>query len=315
MGEHISVLLNESIEALNIRDGGVYVDLTLGRGGHSSEILKRIPNGHLYCFDVDEEAIEESRGRLQGIGSNFDIIHSNFRFLKERLLERGITSVDGILMDLGVSSPQFDEAERGFSYRNDGPLDMRMETSNSLTAAEIVNTWSLENLLRIFRTYGEDADYYVIAKAICRQREVSPIETTSQLVEIIKEAKPKKSLLKKGHPAKQTFQALRIAVNDEMGALEDCLKDAPLLLKPSGVLAVISFQSLEDRMVKNRFRELSEIEGSREDFGLLPEQIPQPDYELVFKKPVSPSKDEEEVNRRSKSAKLRGLRKKGDAKQ
>jgi 16S rRNA (cytosine1402-N4)-methyltransferase len=250
MGKHIPVLLNEVIQGLNINPNGIYFDLTLGRGGHSKEILKRLTSGHLYGVDQDITAINESRENLKEFKGKFTLVHSNFTKLDEIMKEYNITSIDGILMDLGVSSPQFDDAERGFSYRNDANLDMRMNQEQTLTAEIIVNTYSLNELTNIFREYGEDKYSYQIAKNIIKAREVKPIKTTFELVEIIKRSKPMKELSKPGHPAKQVFQALRIEVNNELGVLEDTLQKAINALAPKGRLAVITFQSLEDRMVK-----------------------------------------------------------------
>lgn len=308
MPEHYSVMLNEAIELLSIKDGGIYVDLTLGRGGHSSEILKRIPNGKLYSFDIDEEAVEKSKDRLSSIGNNFEIVLRNFGFAEEELKKRGIDRVDGILMDLGVSSPQFDEAERGFSYRFDGPLDMRMDQSNPLTAEKIVNTYSYEDLKNVFKEYGEDPDSAKVAKLICIEREKKPITTTSELVEIIKKAKPAKSLSKKGHPAKQIFQALRIEVNDELGMLKKALNEMPNMLAPNGVMAVITFHSLEDRLVKKAFRSLTVVEGSRHAPF---EEEKEADYIDLTRHPIIPTEKELEENHRSASAKLRGIKRKG----
>lgn len=311
MGSHISVLLPETLEYLAVKKGGTYVDLTLGRAGTSSAILSLIgPEGHLYSFDVDSEAIEESRAKLSLISPNFEIIDSNFRFLKRELNARGIEKVDGITMDLGVSSPQFDEAERGFSYRLDAPLDMRMDLTKDLTAAKIVNSYSEKELARIFYLYGEDPDSRSVAHKIILTRESHPIETTEELVEIIKSAKPRRSLEKKGHPAKQIFQALRIEVNDELGALSDALHDIPLLLAPNGRAVVISFQSLEDRLVKDAFRSLSVLEGNRDNFCLPPEDLPIADFVLLTKKPVIAGEEELTNNHRAKSAKLRAIQRK-----
>jgi 16S rRNA (cytosine1402-N4)-methyltransferase len=310
MGEHTSVLLEESIALLDIRDGLTYVDLTLGRGGHSSEILRRIPHGHLYAFDIDEEAIEESEPRLKAVGSNFTIIRENFAYAAGALGARGVGRVDGIIMDLGVSSPQFDEGARGFSYREDGPLDMRMDQRNPLTAEKIVNTYDYGELKRIFKEYGEDPDAGKVAKAICQARERKPITSTLELADIIKGAKPRRELLKKGHPAKQIFQALRIEVNDEMGNLRKALSELPTILGEGGSMAVISFQSLEDRMVKRRFAELTERVGTRHG----PESMEmgrEPDFLSLTKKPITPSEAEIEANHRAKSAKLRAIKRKG----
>ena len=306
MSNHVSVLLNEAIDNLNIKANGVYVDLTLGRGGHSKEILRRIPCGHLYAFDKDEEAIKESSENLKEF-DNKTIIREDFRNFNNSLNELGINEVDGILMDLGVSSPQFDESERGFSYKEEARLDMRMDTRQTLDAYQVVNTYSLNELARIFREYGEDKFSYQIARKIVSQREISPIETTTQLVDLIKSVKPMKELLKKGHPAKQIFQALRIEVNDELGALKDALKDALSMLKVGGRIVVITFHSLEDRIVKNAFAEVSKIEGSRHNVFARPSLEDEPKYRLVNNKVIIPSDIEMENNPRSKSAKLRAI--------
>ena len=216
MGKHIPVLLNETISGLSIKPDGIYVDLTVGRGGHSGEILKKLKTGHLYCVDQDIDAINESEKYLSTISDRFTLIHKNFSHFDEIVNEFHLDYVDGILMDLGVSSPQFDEGDRGFSYREDAPLDMRMDQRNALTAYEIVNHYSLNEITNILRDYGEEKFAYQIAKNIVKAREEKPIETTFQLVDIIKRSKPMKELAKAGHPAKQSFQALRIAVNDEL---------------------------------------------------------------------------------------------------
>ena len=304
MSNHISVLLNEAIDNLNIKANGVYVDLTLGRGGHSKEILRRIPCGHLYAFDKDEEAIKESSENLKEF-DNKTIIREDFRYFKNSLNELGINEVDGILMDLGVSSPQFDESERGFSYKEEARLDMRMDTRQTLDAYQVVNTYPLNELARIFREYGEDKFSYQIARKIVSQREITPIETTTQLVDLIKSVKPMKELLKKGHPAKQIFQALRIEVNDELGALKDALKDALSTIKVGGRIVVITFHSLEDRIVKNAFAEVSKIEGSRHNVFARPSLEDEPKYRLVNNKVIIADESELENNPRSKSAKLR----------
>ena len=306
MSGHISVLLKESIDLLNIKKDGIYVDCTLGRAGHSREILKRIPNGRLIGFDQDEEAIEASRVRLQEVGDNFTIIKDNFANLGEDLDALGIKEVDGILYDLGVSSPQFDEPERGFSYRADGPLDMRMDEGNPLTAYEVVNRYSEEKLAQILFDYGEERDARKIARTIVEAREKAPIATTFQLVDLIKKAKPMRELLKKGHPAKQSFQAIRMEVNHEEEALEKALQEAPFRLKKGGRLAMISFMSLDDRLIKKRFHELCIQEGSRDGY-LRPEEIKAPDFLLLTKKPILPTPKELEENRRAASAKLRAI--------
>ena len=306
MSKHISVLLKEAIDSLNLKPDGTYVDLTLGRGGHSGEILRHIPCGRLFAFDKDEEAIIESTKNLQKF-DNKSIIREDFRNFRRVLNELGIDKIDGILMDLGVSSPQFDEGERGFSYKEEARLDMRMDTRQSLDAYKIVNTYSLEELTRVFRDYGEDKFAYQIAKRIVKDRETRPIETTTDLVNLIKAVKPKKELLKKGHPAKQIFQALRIEVNDELGALEVALKDALDMLNEGGRLVVITFHSLEDRIVKNAFNKVAKIEGNRHFVFALPNKEDEPKYKLVNNKVIIASELELENNPRSKSAKLRAI--------
>lgn len=308
MSEHIPVLLNEVIENLNIKSDGIYVDLTLGRAGHSSEILKRLTTGKLIGFDQDAEAIEASTERLSKISSNFEIIKSNFENVKEELNKRGITKVDGIMADLGVSSPQFDDGERGFSYRFDARLDMRMDQEQSLTAFDIVNTYDLKHLTQVFRDYGEEKFAYEIARRIVKERELKPIETTFELVDIIKKSLPMKELAKKGHPAKQVFQALRIEVNRELDVLQTMLKDALTLLNKEGRLAVITFQSLEDRIVKDIFKEVSTPPSTPRGVPCLPGDI-KVDYELVNRKVIIASEEELKFNPRSESAKLRVIKK------
>ena len=308
MNKHVSVLLNEAVDALNVKDEGIYVDLTLGRGGHSKEILKKLTSGHLYCFDKDEEAIVESKQNLAEFQERATIIRDDFRNFKSCLNELGIDSVDGILLDLGVSSPQFDEGSRGFSYREDSRLDMRMDTRQKLTAYDVVNTYSLQELTRVFREYGEDKYSYQIARKIVEKRQQKPVETTSELVEIIKCCKPQKELAKKGHPAKQIFQALRIEVNDELNALKDALKDALEMLNVEGRIVVITFHSLEDRIVKTMFQTVSKVEGTRKNVYSLPSKDDEPNYQLVNNKVILPSEKEMEENPRSKSAKLRAIR-------
>ncbi len=311
MGYHYSVLLKETLDVLNIKKDGVYVDLTLGRGGTSSSILKEIPSGHLYSFDMDQEAIDESRERLANVSDNFTIIKSNFAYFVSKLNEIGIREVDGITADLGVSSPQFDEAERGFSYREEAELDMRMDKDNPLNAKIIVNTYSFEKLLKVFRDYGEDPFSYQIAKEIVKERAKKEISTTTELVDLIKRCKPAKELAKKGHPAKQIFQALRVETNDELGNLKQLLATFDNILKPGGRIAIITFQSLEDRLVKEKFKELSVVEGSREGPDLLPNEINEAPYRSISRKPIIASEKELEENHRSKPAKLRCIEKKG----
>ena len=301
--KHISVLLDEAIEALNIKQNGVYVDATLGYGGHSSQILKKVKMGYLFAFDQDSEAIRHSTSRLSSIGTNFTIIESNFKNLKKELNERNITSVDGILFDLGVSSPELDDDIRGFSFHKDATLDMRMDRNNELTAKKVVNEYSEKELKDIFYKYGEDKFDPSNKKKIVEYRKSKEIETTLELVEIIKSAVPMKERLKK-HPARQIFQAIRIEVNDELNVLSDALKQSLELLKPGGRVVVITFHSLEDRIVKQYFKKLTEED---ERIKGLPNIDPSllPDYKLVNRKPITPSEEEIERNPRSRSAKMR----------
>ena len=308
MGEHIPVLLNEVIEGLIVKGNGNYLDLTIGRAGHSSEILSQLKQGCLYGFDQDEEAIKESDARLKSLGGHYILYHQNFISAYETLKELGMEGkFDGILMDLGVSSPQFDEGSRGFSYRTDAPLDMRMDQRRELTAREVVNTYSEKDLTRIFQEYGEEKFAHSISRNIIKARDVSPIETTFQLVEIIKNSKPAKELRKAGHPAKQVFQALRIEVNDELNVLRNTLKDIVKLLAPKGRLAVITFHSLEDRIVKQFFKSLTTVEGDRIDGPSFQKEV---DFIQVTNKPVVAKEEELEINNRAHSAKLRIIERK-----
>lgn len=307
--KHVSVLLNETVDGLNVKKGGIYVDLTLGRGGHSSEVLKRLGKGTLIVFDKDETAIEESKERLSGSDAKVIAIHDDFRNFRKHLNELNIDKIDGIMADLGVSSPQFDDATRGFSYKENARLDMRMDQSQSFSAYELINTYSLQELTRVFREYGEDKYSFQIACRIVKEREKKPIETTFELVDIIKASKPQKELMKKGHPAKQIFQAIRIEVNDELGALKSALKDALEVLSIGGRACFITFHSLEDRLVKNAFNEVSKVEGSRHNVFSLPTEADLPDYKLVNNKVIVASEEELENNPRSKSAKLRIIEK------
>lgn len=309
--EHYSVLLKESIEGLEIKKDGIYVDMTLGRGGHSEEILKKLDkNGRLYCFDQDKEAIEYSYERLKKVSDNFEIIYSNFKNIKEELHKRHVDKVDGFLFDLGVSSPQFDEDYRGFSYRYDSTLDMRMDLNNKLSAKEVINTYSLNDLVKIFKEYGEEKYSYSIAKKIVETRKVKEINTTFELVDLIKASIPAKELYKDKHPAKRIFQALRIEVNDELNVLKIALNDSLSMLNKNGRIVVISFHSLEDRIVKEIFKSVSVIKGNRNNDYILPKDMKEVDYELVNKKVILPSNEEIEENHRSKSAKLRILKRK-----
>lgn len=253
--DHITVLKEESVEGLNIKEDGIYVDCTLGGAGHSELILSSLSSrGHLYAFDQDDKAISNAEEKLKKYEGQFTIIKSNFRYLVEELAARGVNNVDGVLFDLGVSSPQLDEADRGFSYHHDAPLDMRMDQSSPLTAEEIVNEWSFHDLMRIISKYGEERFSKQIARKIESYREKKRIETTGDLVEIIKDAIPAPARRTGGHPAKRTFQAIRIAVNDELQAFEDALKGAIKITKIGGRIAVITFHSLEDRICKTIFK-------------------------------------------------------------
>ncbi|MGM9873527.1 MAG: 16S rRNA (cytosine(1402)-N(4))-methyltransferase RsmH [Bacilli bacterium] len=307
--EHIPVLLNECIDLLNIKSDGIYVDLTLGRGGHSSKILSKLNDkGLLIGIDQDETAINESRPLLESISNRFILVKSNFVNIDKILKQLNIEHVDGILMDLGVSSPQLDDGSRGFSYQKDDVLDMRMDSSNPLTAEKVINTYSLKELYRVFNEYGEDKFSYQIAKNICKEREKQPIKTTFQLVDIIKRSKPDKELKKIGHPAKQIFQALRIEVNDELNVLKETLNKSINLLNKNGRLVVITFHSLEDRITKNIFKDYAVEEGNRIDIPL--QGIETKQYRLVNRKVIVPTQEEIERNHRSKSAKVRAIEKK-----
>lgn len=295
---HESVLLKESLEFLNLRDDSIIVDCTLGYGGHSSNILKRIPNGHLYSFDQDIDAINYSSERLSKINSNFTIIKSNFKNITAKLNELNVTKVNGILYDLGVSSPQLDVSERGFSYHLDSRLDMRMDKDNKLSAYEVVNNYPYEKLVKIFREYGEEKYSTSIARGIINNR---PIETTLELAEIIKENVPF-SYRKDKHPARKVFQAIRIEVNDEMNVLNDSLRQALELLTLNGRLCVITFHSLEDKLVKKIFREVSSIPNELSKLPIIPEEY-LPKYKEI--KTLTPDLKEISSNNRSRSATLR----------
>ena len=295
---HISVLLNESIENLNLKKDSIVVDATLGYAGHSSQILKRIPDGFLYSFDQDDEAIEQSEKKLESIANNYKIIKSNFVNIKEKLKENNITTVDGILFDLGVSSPQLDEDYRGFSFHNDAYLDMRMDQNNPLTAHKVVNEYSLTELTNIFYKYGEEKYSSSIAKKIIQNR---PIETTLELVEIIKSAVPEKYKREK-HPARKIFQAIRIEVNDELNVFEKALTDSLDLLNINGRICVITFHSLEDKICKNIFKSVTEIDKNLKNMPVIPEEY-LPNFKII--KTIEPSKEELENNNRARSSKLR----------
>ncbi len=301
---HRPVLLDECIEALNIRPEGIYLDGTLGRAGHSREIVKRLTTGRLICVDRDDAALEAAQERLGPWMDKVTLVHSNFDRVDEILDELGIPGADGMLFDLGVSSPQLDDGERGFSYMADAPLDMRMDREEGLTAADVVNTWSQAELKRILSQYGEERYAPQIAGAIVRRREERPIATTLELVEVIKGAMPAKALKEKQHPAKRSFQAIRIAVNDELGSVERMLERAVPRLNKGGRLAVITFHSLEDRIVKTGLAAFARGCTCPPDFPVCV-CGKTPDVRLVNKKPILPSERELEENPRARSAKLR----------
>lgn len=309
--KHITVLLNEAVDGLNIKPDGTYVDCTLGGGSHSGLILSKLSgNGKLYSFDQDITAINFNKDKFKEENElgKINFIKSNFRNISEELNKRNISGVDGILYDLGVSSPQFDNADRGFSYNYDAPLDMRMDQSQSLTARDVVNDWSYEQLVRIFFRYGEEKFAKSIARRIEKVRQQTPIETTGQLVDLIKEAIPAKARRKGGHPAKKTFQAIRIAVNDELGALEESLEQALDLLNPGGRISVITFQSLEDRLVKVMFKQKTSLPELPPGLPVIPDSQ-KVEYKLITRKPIVPSEDEITHNNRAHSAKLRIIEK------
>lgn len=309
--KHTTVLLEETVNGLDVKEDGIYVDCTLGGGGHSRLILSKLgENGHLYSFDQDQTAIDYNQKNLAKYVAKGQVtfVKSNFRNLKNELNYLGIDGVDGVLYDLGVSSPQFDDAERGFSYRFDAPLDMRMDQTQKLNAREVVNEWSYNDLVRIFFRYGEEKYSKQVARKIESTREEKPIETTGELADLIKSAIPAAARRTGGHPAKKIFQAIRIAVNDELGALEESLEQALQILNPAGRISVITFQSLEDRLVKRMFKEQTEIGDLPAGLPIIPDDM-KPKYKLINRKPIIPSEDELEENRRSHSAKLRIIEK------
>ena len=301
---HVSVLLEECLDALNIKSDGIYVDGTLGGAGHSSQIVQRLTTGRLIGIDRDEIALEAASKRLEPWSDRVTLVHSNFCEIASVLQELSVPGVDGILLDLGVSSPQLDDGERGFSYMADAPLDMRMNRRDALSAWDVVNTWPQEELKRILFDYGEERYAPKIAAAICRRREEKPIETTLELVDIIRGAMPSAALREKQHPAKRSFQAIRIAVNDELGSVEKVMGDAIDCLNPGGRLAVITFHSLEDRIVKSAMSAASK--GCT-----CPPNFPvcvcgkKPKVSLVSRKPITSTQEELEANPRARSAKLR----------
>ncbi len=301
---HVSVLLQECIEGLNIKPNGIYVDGTLGGAGHSNQIAARLTTGRLIGIDRDPVALKAASQRLEPYKENVTLVHSNFSEMAQVLKDLNISGVDGVLLDLGVSSPQLDDGDRGFSYMVDAPLDMRMNGEDALSAESVVNTWAQDELKRILYTYGEERYAPQIAAAICRRRELSPIKTTLELVDIIRSAMPPAALREKQHPAKRTFQAIRIAVNDELGAVEKIMEEAIGLLNPGGRLAIITFHSLEDRIVKIGMTEAAK--GCT-----CPPSFPvcvcgkKPLAKLINRKPITPSEEELNTNPRARSAKLR----------
>lgn len=305
MFEHKTVLLEEAVEGLQINPDGIYVDCTLGGAGHSEAILKRLTgSGKLYAFDQDLTAIENAKKQLSQYGSQVEIIHNNFVQLKSELNKRGVHQVDGILYDLGVSSPQFDVPERGFSYQHDAPLDMRMNQEDEINAKVIVNEWPYEKLVSIFFRYGEEKFSKQVARNIERARSEKTIETTGELVELIKDAIPAPARRKGGHPAKRIFQALRIAVNDELSRFENSLEQSIELMKKGGRTAVITFHSLEDKIAKSTFKKYAEVPELMLGMPVIPEEY-LPELKLITRKPILPTDTELAINRRAHSAKLR----------
>lgn len=306
---HTTVLLKETVDELNVRPDGIYVDCTLGGAGHSEYLVSHLSeDGRLICFDQDMTAIENAKIKLAPYIDRVTFVHSNFRNLQVELDKLGIQSVDGVLYDLGVSSPQLDNAERGFSYHQDAPLDMRMDTTAPLTAFEVVNEWDYSDLVRIFYRYGEEKFSKQIARKIEEARKKAPIETTGQLVELIKEGIPAAARRTGGHPAKRIFQAIRIAVNDELGAAEESLQQALDVIHLQGRVSVITFHSLEDRLTKTLFKEVSSLPDLPPGLPMIPAEL-QPKYALVTKKPILPTQEELDANNRSRSAKLRVIKK------
>ncbi|MBZ2123639.1 16S rRNA (cytosine(1402)-N(4))-methyltransferase RsmH [Streptococcus gordonii] len=307
---HVTVLLHETIDYLDVKPDGVYVDATLGGAGHSEYLLSKLsPKGHLYAFDQDATAIEHAKKRLAPYIEKgmVTFVQDNFRHLKLQLEKLGVDEIDGICYDLGVSSPQLDERERGFSYKQDAPLDMRMNRHADFSAYQVVNDYDYHDLVRIFFKYGEDKFSKQIARKIEQARQIKPIETTTELAEIIKSAKPAKELKKKGHPAKQIFQAIRIEVNDELGAADESIQQAIDMLAVDGRISVITFHSLEDRLTKQLFKEASTVDVPK-GLPFIPDDL-KPKLELISRKPILPSAEELEMNNRAHSAKLRVAKK------
>lgn len=304
---HKTVLLDEAVDCLHVKENGIYVDATTGGGGHSSLILSKLKTGHLYCFDQDGYAFTRSKERLDSVNpDNYTFVKANFVDVKSELEKLGVTKINGIIYDLGVSSFQFDIPERGFSYNYDAFLDMRMNQEQELTAYKIVNTYSFDDIVRILYRYGEESFAKQIARKIEEVRKTKEIKTTFDLVNVIKSALPQKVLHKKGHPAKQTFQALRIAVNDELRVFEDSINDALDMLNPDGYAVVITFHSLEDRICKTVFKERSTLDIPDGLPIIITEEAP---FELVTRKPILPSEEELVENNRAHSAKMRVIRK------
>lgn len=305
MFNHTTVLLKETVDGLNIRPDGIYVDCTLGGAGHSEYLVSQLSDeGRLICFDQDLSAIDNAKVRLAPYIDRVTFAHSNFRYLKEQLENLGISKVDGVLYDLGVSSPQLDNAERGFSYHQDAPLDMRMDTTAELTAFHVVNEWEYNDLVRIFYRYGEEKFSKQIARKIEEARKKKPIQTTGELVELIKEGIPAAARRKGGHPAKRVFQAIRIAVNDELGAAEESLQQAIEVIRVGGRVSVITFHSLEDRLCKTIFKEASSLPELPPGLPVIPKEL-MPAIKLVTRKPILPTDEELATNNRARSAKLR----------
>ncbi|WP_433749496.1 16S rRNA (cytosine(1402)-N(4))-methyltransferase RsmH [Falsibacillus pallidus] len=305
MFQHTTVLLKETVDGLNIKPDGIYVDCTLGGAGHSEYLLSQLSKeGKLYAFDQDDTALDHAKEKLAKYEGQVTLIKSNFKYIAEELNARGVHEVDGILYDLGVSSPQLDTPERGFSYHHDAPLDMRMDKQGEVSAYDVVNHWSYEDLVRIFFRYGEEKFSKQIARKIEAAREKAPIETTFQLVELIKEGIPAPARRKGGHPAKRIFQAIRIAVNDELGVFEESLKSAIGLIGKGGRISVITFHSLEDRICKSIFKEASTGPELPHGLPVIPDEY-KPDLKLVNRKPITASEEELEMNNRARSAKLR----------
>ncbi|QPS71386.1 16S rRNA (cytosine(1402)-N(4))-methyltransferase RsmH [Lactococcus garvieae] len=310
--KHDTVMLHETVDMLEVKPDGIYVDATLGGAGHSEYLLSKLTTGHLYSFDQDETAHENAKIRLKTAleEEKVTLIKSNFRYLRSSLAELGVTKIDGILYDLGVSSPQFDDTQRGFSYKKEARLDMRMNQSQALSAYEVVNDYPYEDLVRIFYRYGEEKFSKQIARKIEQARKLKPIELTTELADLIKTALPQKELKKKGHPAKRIFQAIRIEVNDELGAAEESIEEAIDLLKVSGRISVITFHSLEDRLTKTIFKEYSTVDVPK-GLPMIPKDM-EAKLKLVNRKPILASSEELAFNNRAHSAKLRVAEKQKD---